>query len=98
MVRSIELLGQVKDRESFLAFAKALAEERELAEKMEREEPEKYGLCGALGWENRSISSFLNAALACVEDDPYFKEASWRGFAEFLYGGKIYESSTPSKP
>ena len=48
-MRSIELLGQVKDRESFLAFAKALVEERELAEKMEREEPEKYRLGGALG-------------------------------------------------
>jgi hypothetical protein len=90
-VRSIELLGQVKDRESFLAFAKALLEERELAEKMEREEPEKYRLCGALGWENGSISSFLGAALACVEDGSHFEESSWRGFAEFLYCGKIYE-------
>jgi hypothetical protein len=89
-VRSIELLGQVKDRESFLAFAKALVEERELAEKMEREEPEKYRFCAPLGWENRSISSFIGAALACVEDGSYFEEANWRGFAEFLYCGKIY--------
>jgi len=90
-VRSIELLGQVKDRESFLAFVLALAEERELAEKMEREEPEKYRFSGALGWENGSISSFLGAALACVEDGSHLEEASWRGFAEFLYCGKIYE-------
>ena len=90
-MRSIELLGQVKDRESFLAFAKALVEERELAEKMEIEAPEKYRLCGALGWENGSISSFLGAALACAEDGSHFEEASWRGFAEFLYCGKIYE-------
>ena len=88
---TIELLGQVKDRESFLAFAKALMEERELADKMEGEEPEKYRFCGALGWENDSISSFLDAALASVEDGSYFEEASWRSFAEFLYCGKIYE-------
>jgi hypothetical protein len=90
-VRSIELLGQVEDRESFLAFARAFLEERGLAEKMESEEPEKYSSCGALGWENRSISSFLGAALACAEDGSHFEEASWRGFAEFLYSGKIYE-------
>jgi hypothetical protein len=90
-VRSIELLGQVKDRGSFLAFVIALVEERELAEKMEREEPEKYRFSGALGWENGSISSFLSAALACVEDGSHLEEASWRGFAEFLYCGKIYE-------
>jgi len=90
-VRSIEFLGQVKDRESFLAFAKALLEERERAEKMEAEEPEKYRFSGALGWENGSITSFLGAALACVEDGSHFEEASWRGFAEFLYSGKIYE-------
>ena len=85
-----ELLKQVKDRESFLAFVKAMVEECELAEKMEREEPEKYRMCGPLGWENRSISSFLGAALACVEDGSYIEEASWRGFAEFLFCGKIY--------
>lgn len=90
-MRSIELLGQVKDRESFLAFVLALVEERELAEKMEKEEPEKYRFSGALGWENGSISSFLSAALACAEDGSHLEEASWRGFAEFLYCGKIYE-------
>jgi hypothetical protein len=90
-VRSIELLGQVKDRESFLAFVLALVEERELAEKIEKEEPEKYRFSGALGWENGSISSFLSAALACAEDGSHLEEASWRGFAEFLYCGKIYE-------
>jgi hypothetical protein len=90
-VRSFELLEQVKGRDSFLAFVKALAEERELAEKMEREDPGKYRFGGALGWESGSISSFLGAALARVEDGSYFKEASWRAFAEFLYCGKIYE-------
>jgi hypothetical protein len=90
-VRSSQLLGQVKDRDSFLAFAKALVEERKLAEKMEIEAPEKYRFSGPLGWENGSISSFLAAALASVEDGSYFEEASWRSFAEFLYCGKIYE-------
>jgi hypothetical protein len=91
IVRIFELLLEVKDRDSFLAFAKALLKERELAEKMEIEEPEKYRFSGPLGWENGSVSTFLSAALASVEDGSYFEESSWRGFAEFLYCGKIYE-------
>ncbi len=82
----------VKDRESFAAFVRTLIEEREEAEELERENPERYKyLGGALGWQQRAISSYLNAALACVEDSESFKEPSWRAFAEFLHGGKIYE-------
>jgi hypothetical protein len=66
-------------------------EERELVEKMESAEPANYKYSGALGWENGSISSFLNAALSCVEDGEHSQEANWREFAKFLYFGKIYE-------
>ena len=47
-----ELLDAVHDRESFNRFVDALASERERAEKLEREEPERYRYGGALGWQN----------------------------------------------
>lgn len=90
-----ELLAHVVDRESFIAFVEALAAERRQAEHLEKEQPLRYQLGGALGWENGDIADFLEAALA------YFQEGSlgpapepvpsWRMFAEFLYCGKIIE-------
>jgi hypothetical protein len=58
-----QLLEQVRDRESFLAFARALAAERERAEQLERAEPDRYQLGGALDWQNGSIASFIQAGL-----------------------------------
>jgi hypothetical protein len=92
----IEALDKVKDRESFVAFVWALIEEREQAEKLEREKPGYFSYGGALGWQNSTISSYLSAALSCVEDSESLgenisEEPSWRAFAEFLYSGKIYE-------
>jgi hypothetical protein len=87
----VELLENVKGRESFLAFLRALIEEREQAEKLERESPDYFKYGGVLDWQNSSISSYLEAALAGVEDSESFQEPSWRAFAEFLYMGKIYE-------
>lgn len=91
-----EALDRVSDRESFVAFVWALAEERELAEELERENPDYYKYGGALRWQNSSISSYLSAALSCLEDPEFFGEhiseqPSWRAFAEFLYMGKIWE-------
>ena len=88
-----ELLDRVRDRDSFLAFVAALAEEREQAEAMERAEPVGYSLGGALGWQNGCIASFLQAALNCFDhpDNRNSNDPSWKLFAEFLYFGKIYE-------
>lgn len=90
-----DCLEGVKDRETFITFVEALAAEREEAEKLERERPDYYQLGGALDWQNSDISCFLYAALACFDDNPHYEgvseEPSWRGFAEFLYFGKIYE-------
>jgi hypothetical protein len=89
-----ELLETVVDRDSFIAFVHALADERERTAQMERDDPARYGYGGALGWENGDISSFLYAALAYFEPGVYHQpeEApSWRMFAEFLYFGKVYE-------
>ncbi len=89
-----ERLDSVVDRESFLAFVRALIEEREEAERMERDEPERYRWGGALNWQNSEISAFLEAALNDFEPGPFHQPEwppSWKMFAEFLYFGKIYE-------
>ncbi len=88
-----DLLDEVIDRDSFLAFVRELAAERWEAERMERED-EGYQFGGALGWQNGDISAFLEAALHYFEPGPFHQpedQPSWRMFAEFLYFGKIYE-------
>ncbi len=90
-----ECLENVRDKETFILFVKALANEREIAERMEKENPVRYQLGGALDWQNGDIPSFLWAGLECFEERPLRSatsdEPSWKGFAEFLYFGKIYE-------
>ena len=92
-MRPEELLPNVKDRASFIAFVKALADEREDAERLEKERPQYYSLDGAHNWKNADIPSFLYAALDYFAETPLHKpeEPSWRMFAEFLYCGKIIE-------
>ncbi len=89
-----ELLVQVADRASFIAFVLALAEEREEAEQCEQREPSLYQCGGAYRWQNQSISSFLYASLEYFEAKPFHEPElvpSWRMLAEILYYGKIYE-------
>ena len=89
-----DMLDAVVDRETFLAFVRALAAEREEAERMEGDDPVRYQLGGARNWQNGDISTFLWAALEYFEPGPFHQpedSPSWRMFAEFLYFGKIYE-------
>jgi hypothetical protein len=86
-------LDKVDDRESFVDFVKALAEDRR--EKAANEKAYPYG-GQPDGWENSTIEAYLSAAVAWAEDSSgqpagLSREASWRGFATFLYCGKIYE-------
>ena len=75
-------LNGVKDEATFLAFVSALAADR-------RKKPE--------AWENDSVETFLEAAVAWAEDTGMgatqgLSEASpWKRAAVFLYCGKIYE-------
>src|SRR5438046_1416375 len=79
-------LDSVHDRDSFIAFVEALAAERERAEEMERADPVRFQLGGALNWQNGDISGYLEAAIELFklkpEDPP-----SLQLFAKFLYFG-----------
>ena len=91
-----ERLERVGDRESFVRFVHALADEREQAAEIERQHPERYSLDGALDWKNASIPEYLGACTASLDPDRDIggldlDQPSWRLFAEFLYFGKIYE-------
>ena len=92
-----DALEQVRDRDSFLAFVRALIHDREASVASERESPSSPWGPDAGGWENTTIESFLGAALSWAEDTGLEiqqglpERPSWRAFASFLYGGKIYE-------
>ncbi|MFL1895941.1 hypothetical protein ACJRPK_09580 [Aquimarina sp. 2-A2] len=87
-----ELLEKVNSKETFFQFVKALKED-----KIDEDEKEKtsssspYGP-GVNGWENGTISTFLDAVEAYGEDSDLIKEEpNWKSFALLLYAGKFYE-------
>ena len=92
-----EQLECVTDQESFLVFVSALAQDRVSAARAETQDPAPPYGADAGGWENKSIETFLDAAVAWAEDSNFgatqgLATASlWRKFAVFLYCGKIYE-------
>jgi hypothetical protein len=91
----LEIIGeQVTDKQTFIKFVQALAEERGRAQEIENKHPNVHAVDGALAWKNGDISSFLSAALECFTAQPVTyaeQNPSWKMFAEFLYFGKIYE-------
>ena len=56
--------------------------DRARASRLERDEPLRFRWGGANDWQNSSIESFLEAAMAMHE--PAGGAATWRWFAEFL--------------
>jgi hypothetical protein len=88
-----EHLEAVVDEYSFLAFVRALLRDREM------EAVKFIGASGrgANGWENHTIDTFLEGALAWAEDSNVgasqglANASPWKRFATFLYCGKIYE-------
>ncbi len=89
---SIEaLLDMVRDRKSFIFFVEALAKERDLAARLERDDPQRYRIDGGLGWKNADISSFLYAGLTTLNPLLEPADVSWQTLAEFLYNGKVVE-------
>ena len=91
-----EKLEEVIDRDSFLAFVKALIVDREAEVAIEKDYPSSPSGAGANGWENGTIERYLEAAVRWAEDSrgqplELPEEPSWKAFATFLYCGKIYE-------
>jgi hypothetical protein len=82
MTQLYEQLKTVNDESTFLAFVRALANDR-------RSDAEH--------WENGSIEAFLESACAWAEDSNFgFKQglssaSPWKKLATFLYCGKVYE-------
>jgi hypothetical protein len=91
------LLELVVDQPTFLAFVRALQADRAAALEMERRSRASPFGPDAGGWENVTIESFLECAIAWADDSQFgasqgLSSASpWKQFAVFLYAGKIYE-------
>lgn len=84
----------VTDRESFERFVEALIADRKQADEAERADPERYRWGGANGWQNSSITMFLECALAgsqAQDDWATCRAPTWHHLAVFLFLGKIYE-------
>ena len=91
----------VHDRESFFAFVRALVADREAALDAEKQNPAGPRVLGVVrdggGWQNVTIESYLEAALAWAESTGMGESQglpagpSWRAFAAFLMCGKVYD-------
>ena len=87
-----ELLKTVNSKETFFQFVKALKEDKINEDEKEKMNPSSPYSSGANGWENGTISSFIEAIEAYGEDSELIKdEPSWKNFALLLYAGKFYE-------
>jgi hypothetical protein len=93
-----EMAQKVDSKKSFLRFVQALADDARAASTESKRTVEGKLNLSPRGWENGTISSFLEAMLAwaaadstqtgkpCIPDEP-----SWQLFAMVLYAGKRYE-------
>lgn len=94
----LEMAERVDSKESFLKFVEALAADRADEVHKERIKPSPPYGPGVNGWENGSIETFLDAAVAwgaatsAVTGQPVLPDVpTWRAFAFFLLAGKEYE-------
>jgi hypothetical protein len=91
-----ELEDAVCDDKPSLEFVVALVRDREQSIEAEKQNPSSPYGPDAGGWENTSISSFLEAALAWAEASQFGRIPAtnpWKRFTCFLHPGKIYEMS-----
>ena len=88
-----EYLDAVTDEQTFLAFVRALTEDRIAA----AGRSDADDMSSTDGWQNDTIESFLEAAQAWAEDSAFGADqgldpaSPWKKFATFLYCGRIYE-------
>lgn len=87
-----KLLEKVNSKETFLQFVKALKEDKIDEDEKEKTKPSSPYSFGANGWENGTITNFLDALERYGEDSALVsKEPNWKTFALLLYAGKFYE-------
>ncbi|MGN6152043.1 MAG: hypothetical protein ACTHOH_08555 [Lysobacteraceae bacterium] len=86
--------ASVHDRASFERFFEALVRDREHAESRERASPLAHSYASARGWQNTTISQYLECALAGASAQSGWSSEqglTWQELAIFLYLGKVYE-------
>lgn len=98
---STEKLGnmftKVSDERTFLKFVEALISDRKRAAEAQKEKPGSRWGPDAGGWENTSIETFLESAVAWALDSNFGSDQGltasnrWKQFAAFLLAGRIYE-------
>ncbi|RUV01732.1 hypothetical protein EOB36_12270 [Mesorhizobium sp. M6A.T.Cr.TU.017.01.1.1] len=90
------LLKKVQDLPSFVRFIDALSKDRKDADRKEATEPAGPDT-GWNGWENGSLSTFLESSVAWFKEnergDPAFLAGDnpWKAAARVIYAGKYYE-------
>ena len=87
----IDLVEAVDSRDSFLKFLRALIDDKEDEDNKEIINPSSPYSSGMNGWENQSISDYLESIYGWVEDSETKEKPSWKLIAKGLYMGKIYE-------
>lgn len=96
MTKPQSALDEVTDRATFLEFVRLLAIDRDGVSDKEDPICEHTNSSVTSSEENRTVESFLEAAVAWAEDSQggiheISESASWKSFAKFLYAGKYYE-------
>jgi hypothetical protein len=92
-----ELLELVRDEATLLDFVAALRRDRLAEDAQQGDSSSRPFGHGVRGWENHTISDFLEAASAWAESTRFGLDQGidpanpWKRFAVFLYCGKIYE-------
>jgi hypothetical protein len=92
-----ELLERVTDEQSFIDFVAALSADFSRERALEKATPSSAYQAGALGWENGSVDTFLDAAAAWAMATARNAQADaavsnvWQRCAEILLAGKFYE-------
>ncbi|MFN5982893.1 MAG: hypothetical protein ACK476_18955 [Fluviicola sp.] len=87
-----DLLEKVNSKDSFLQFVKALKLDKIEEDEKEKINPSSLYSSGINGWENGTISSFLESIESFGEDSEHIgEEPNWKSFALLLFAGKFYE-------
>ena len=87
-----ELIEEVQDRATFVAFLSALERDFVIGDNENGEEQYTYGLNpNTTGWYSGTIDAWIEASVAYAQDTETQDSNPWRECAWILLGGKSYE-------